>query len=88
MVDSGFYEKAQTGEAINIDLRLNELTIGGDRFRFQLTDIEKALTKRGGIIKAFNQHGTKVYSVITRDNSVSVKKVKKVEAQLVDGMAW
>ncbi|KAJ3460268.1 hypothetical protein MRS44_011135 [Fusarium solani] len=88
MVDSRFYEKAQTGEAINIDLGFNELTIGGDRFRFQLTDIEKALTKRGGIIKAFNQHGTKVYNVITRDKSVGTKKVKKAEAQLVDGMAW
>ncbi|KAM0424542.1 hypothetical protein ACHAPT_010258 [Fusarium lateritium] len=81
MTDPRFYAKAQTGESIDIDLELNELTIGGERFKFELTDIEKALTRRGGIIKAFNQYGTKVYNVITKDKGATTKKVQKAEVQ-------
>lgn len=88
MEDPRFYAKAQTGESISIDLELNELTIGGERFQFELTDTEKALTRRGGIIKGFNQYGTKVYNVITRDKGVRRKKVQKVEVQQEDDMAW
>lgn len=88
MTDPCFYDKAQTGESIDIDFSLNELTISGERFPFELTDIEKALTRRGGIIKAFNQYGTKVYNVITRDKSVRIKKVQQVEVQQADDITW
>lgn len=88
MTDPCFYDKAQTGESIDINFSLNELTISGERFPFELTDIEKALTSRGGIIKAFNQYGTKVYNVITRDKSVGIKKVQQVEVQQEDDITW
>lgn len=39
MVDALFFlKKPQTGRAINVDLKLNEMTIGGEQFQFQLTD--------------------------------------------------
>ncbi|KAF2176149.1 aconitase family protein [Zopfia rhizophila CBS 207.26] len=69
-----------------INLTRNYLIIGGERFQFELSEIEKALTKRGGIIKAFNQYGRRIYDVLTGGRGVRTKKLKQVEP--VDNMAW
>ncbi|KAK8117201.1 uncharacterized protein PG998_005482 [Apiospora kogelbergensis] len=87
MEDPSFYEKATTGTAIEIDLDRNVLVIDGQSFPFRLSELEKKLTKLGGMTKAFNEFGKRIYDVLTGNSPQPVSR--KLKAEQDQGvMAW
>ncbi|KAF6834721.1 3-isopropylmalate dehydratase large subunit 2 [Colletotrichum plurivorum] len=87
--DPRFYEKAQMGTEITIDLDRNNLTIDNETFSFTLSDLEKKLTKLGGMTNAFNQFGKRIYDVLTGRGSTSTTVVKELKSEVAkDVMAW
>lgn len=77
------------GADIEIDLDRNVVTVDGMSFDFQLSELEKKLTKMGGMTNAFNQFGQRIYDVLTGRSSKngSVLKEPKVKAPQ-DVMTW
>ncbi|KAF6838638.1 3-isopropylmalate dehydratase large subunit 2 [Colletotrichum musicola] len=87
--DPRFYEKAQMGTEITIDLDRNNLTIDNETFSFTLSDLEKKLTKLGGMTNAFNQFGKRIYDVLTGRGSTSTTVVRDLKSEVAkDVMAW
>ncbi|KAK1625724.1 aconitase family protein [Colletotrichum phormii] len=87
--DPLFYEKAQTGTNIEIDLDRNVLTVDGETFEFQLSVLEKKLTKMGGMTNAFNQFGKRIYDVLTGRKASQGGVAKELKAKPAqDVMAW
>ncbi|KAG7038209.1 aconitase family protein [Colletotrichum scovillei] len=87
--DPLFYEKAQTGTSIEIDLDRNVLTVDGETFEFQLSVLEKKLTKMGGMTNAFNQFGKRIYDVLTGRKASQGGVAKELKAKPAqDVMAW
>ncbi|KDN65687.1 putative aconitase family protein [Colletotrichum sublineola] len=85
-----FYELAETGAAIEIDLVHNAVRIGGEEFTFALSPLEKRLTEIGGSTDAFSKFGKRIYDVLTRGVAVSTAKVHKPmeEHKGTAAMAW
>ncbi|KAK2036641.1 3-isopropylmalate dehydratase large subunit 2 [Colletotrichum somersetense] len=87
--DPLFYEKAQTGVSIEIDLDGRVAKIDGESFGFQLSELEKKLTKMGGMAKAFGQYGKHIYDVLTESGSAKTGLVKMLKPTPPrDQMAW
>ena len=87
MDDPKFYEKAITGAAIEVDLDCNVLVVDGESFPFRLSELEKKLTKLGGMTKAFNEFGKRIYDVLTGASLQPVSRKLKAE-QDRGVMAW
>ncbi|KAL2002036.1 hypothetical protein VTN02DRAFT_760 [Thermoascus thermophilus] len=64
VTDDEFYEAAQDGLDISIDLGARRITVGGKEFEFQLSQMEKELIANGGIASAFNKFGKKLFEVM------------------------
>lgn len=64
MVDEGFYDAAQDGSLISIDLIRRRITVKGKEFPFQLSQMEKELIANGGIASAFNHFGKKLFEAM------------------------
>jgi hypothetical protein len=75
--DDRFYELAETGAAIEIDLVHNAMRIGGEEFIFALSPLEKRLTEIGGSTNAFSKFGKRIYDMLTQGVAVSTGKVHK-----------
>ncbi|KAF0325292.1 hypothetical protein GQ607_007619 [Colletotrichum asianum] len=87
--DAQFYEKANMGADIEIDLDRNVVTVDGMSFDFQLSELEKKLTKMGGMTNAFNQFGQRIYDVLTGRSSKNGSVLKEPKAKAPqDVMAW
>jgi homoaconitate hydratase len=56
-----FYELADEGAEISIDIRGRTITCGGEKFDFQLDPIEESLLAAGGLLKMYNLYGTKLF---------------------------
>lgn len=77
------------GTEITIDLERNVLTIDKETFSFTLSDLEKKLTKLGGMTNAFNQFGKRIYDVLTGRGSTNTTVVKDLRSEVAkDVMAW
>ncbi|KAH8898952.1 aconitase iron-sulfur domain-containing protein [Thozetella sp. PMI_491] len=84
--DEAFYEAAQDGVDIEIDLIRNVATVGGKEFPFGLSQMEKSLTYIGGVAPAFQKYGKKIFDVLTSGGK-GVKKGIKTHGQS-GPMAW
>lgn len=68
--DEGFYELAQEGEALELDLARGEILhpTSGQRFvAASPSPIVSALQREGGIVPAINRHGNAVFQALTGD---------------------
>lgn len=83
-----FYELAETGAAIEIDLDANEVRIGGESFSFALSKMEKSLTRLGGMTSAFNKFGKRVYDVLTAGSSARPRARTAKLPNKADKLAW
>ena len=91
MEDGRFFDKAQTGTEVEIDLEHNILTVDGEEFSFELSDMEKNLTRMGGLTKAFGQFGKGIYSSLMGGAGAGTGVARKLKAQqspAKDVMAW
>ncbi|KAF9874425.1 aconitase family protein [Colletotrichum karsti] len=87
--DPKFYEKATMGAGIEIDLDRNTLAVDGETFQFQLSELEKKLTKMGGMTNGFNKFGKRIYDVLTGKGTTKppvAQELKPTPAQ--DVLAW
>lgn len=68
VTDEAFYELAQEGEELSVDLAKGEIThvASGKVFRSQpLAQVVQALAREGGLVPAIRRHGNQVFSVLS-----------------------
>src|SRR2546428_1617954 len=64
--DARFYELAQEGEEIEVDLSRGEVRVAGQTFKAEApSKIISALVGEGGIVPAIQHHGTTVFETLT-----------------------
>jgi 3-isopropylmalate dehydratase small subunit len=64
--DARFYELAQEGEEIELDLARGVARVAGQQFRAEEPSrIIQALVGEGGIVPAIQHHGTAVFETLT-----------------------
>ena len=62
--DADFFERAQQGSEIMVDLASATVSCGGGAFTFQLSEMEKQLIAAGGVTKAFAKFGKTLFQVM------------------------
>ncbi|KAI0392697.1 hypothetical protein F5Y17DRAFT_477390 [Xylariaceae sp. FL0594] len=72
-----FYEMAQMGAEIEVDVAKSVVRCGGLEFAFELSDMEKRLASVGGIKKAFERFGKGLFDHLCRPEKSEVKKARK-----------
>lgn len=71
MENDDFFEIATDGKEIFIHLEENEVEVDGQRFGFQLSQMEKQLFDHGGIASAFQHFGNRLFEVMTAKRPTS-----------------
>lgn len=75
ITDERFYDKAQHGVDIHVDLARRTVNIDGGSFPFELSEMEEALIAAGGISNAFNLFGKRVFQALCSKKSSRVTGV-------------
>lgn len=65
MQDESFFEVAQDGREICIDLERGSIHLDERKFQFQLSQMERELFKYGGISSAFRLFGNQLFGAMT-----------------------
>ena len=85
MDDEEFYEAAQEGEDITIDVGKSTIEVAGKSFPFRLSNMEYKLTVNNGIAKTYGRFGKTIWQrLMQEESSVSTTSVMKDEAATVD----
>ena len=71
MEDDHFFDIATDGKKISIHLDEKEIEVDGQRFGFQLSQMEKELFDHGGIASAFQHFGNRLFEVMTAKRPTS-----------------
>lgn len=56
-----FYELAQEGVEVSVDIAKRIISCGGKEFTFDLDPIEEALLRAGGLLSVYNRYGTTLF---------------------------
>lgn len=75
--DEAFYDAAQDGTEIDVDLENNVAKVGGKEFPFEFSQIEKSLTGLGGVAPAFNKFGKHILDALTSGHRGAKKSLKE-----------
>ena len=59
--DERFYELAQEGAELSVDIPERTITCGGEQFALQLDPVEESLLAAGGLMKMYNLYGSKLF---------------------------
>jgi 3-isopropylmalate dehydratase small subunit len=65
MAGEQFFETATEGADVSIDVDKHTLEVSGEKFEFQLSQMENELHDNGGISSAFRRFGNKLSEVMT-----------------------
>jgi 3-isopropylmalate dehydratase small subunit len=57
-----FYELAQDGEQISIDIPARKVSVASEEFPFQLSEIEYNLMENKGIAQSFQKYGKRIWT--------------------------
>ncbi|KAJ9144998.1 Aconitase family protein [Pleurostoma richardsiae] len=74
ITDEAFYEAARDGIEISIDLGKNVAEVGGCKFPFQLSGMEKELIELGGITPAFMKFGKQLFEELCSSGTATKHK--------------
>lgn len=66
ITDKSFFQIAEQGEQISVDLVTNTVTCAGRSWTFQLSEMEKQLISVGGLTEAFRKFGKQLFEVMCR----------------------
>jgi 3-isopropylmalate dehydratase small subunit len=90
MVEEYFYESAKDGEDISIDFNARSIYVDGQKFYFQLSQMEKELFEYGGIASAFQKFGNTLFDVMTAPKGLegSARKTQEKAATPHLGLQW
>ncbi|KKK20509.1 aconitase family protein [Aspergillus rambellii] len=73
--DKAFYDEAQDGAEVSIDLTCKTIDVGGGRkFEFQLSQMERELFQYGGIASAFQKFGNRLFEKMTTPKNLGSAK--------------
>jgi 3-isopropylmalate dehydratase small subunit len=64
--DKSFFQVAEQGEQISVDLVTNTVMCAGRSWTFQLSEMEKQLISVGGLTEAFRKFGKQLFDVMCR----------------------
>jgi 3-isopropylmalate dehydratase small subunit len=64
--DKSFFQVAEQGEQISVDLVTNTVMCAGGSWTFQLSEMEKQLISVGGLTEAFRKFGKQLFDVMCR----------------------
>jgi homoaconitase/3-isopropylmalate dehydratase large subunit/3-isopropylmalate dehydratase small subunit len=85
MEDEEFYQAAQEGEDITIDIGTRTIEVAGKTFPFRLSNMEYKLTVNNGIAKTYGRFGKAIWqNLMQKESSESTTSVMKDEAASVD----
>lgn len=85
-----FFELAEDGEEITIDLDRSCVSVGGKEFGFELSAMEKELTDSGGISDAFRKFGKNLFEVMCKPKGLGrpTKVVDDEASEQMKQMEW
>lgn len=86
-----FYEAAVDGVEIAIDLARRKVVLAGQEWGFELSQMERALIKAGGISSAFRKFGKRLFHVMCAPKGrVLGKDITMVDGSCGNGaeMQW
>jgi homoaconitate hydratase len=75
--DDEFYELAQEGAEVSIDIGKRRITCGGKEFAFVLDPIEEALLSAGGLLSVYSRYGDSLFRQLQLASSSSRTKAGK-----------
>ncbi|KAF2094096.1 3-isopropylmalate dehydratase [Rhizodiscina lignyota] len=78
-----FYELAQEGVEMSIDIRNRKISCGGEEFDFQLDPIEEKLLAAGGLLRIYNLYGTKLFRKL-QEAAIAMNGAKKSQPEMVE----
>lgn len=66
ITEDEFYQAAQHGLDITVDVNRSVVCCGDKDYSFQLSDMEKSLIAAGGLTEAFKRFGTSVFDTLCK----------------------
>lgn len=93
ITDQKFYDLAEEGHEISIDLEGNRLQVGGEEFTFQFSSMERKLMELGGITQAFHKYGKELFQTMVKPSGAKVfhkpdSKKPLISDQRKSQLAW
>jgi homoaconitate hydratase len=74
-----FYELAQEGKQVSIDVSNRTIMCGGKTFSFRLDPIQQELLSSGGLIKVYSQFGTELFKKLQIAATLADMIPKKIQ---------
>ncbi|KAJ1914018.1 hypothetical protein H4219_004964 [Mycoemilia scoparia] len=68
LTDEKFYELAQEGAEVSIDVKNRVIRCGGEEFKFGLSLMEERLISGGGVTKMYEKYGKSVFRAAIAEN--------------------
>ena len=78
MNDDEFYELAQEGVEVSVDIAKRIITCGGKEFKFDLDPIEEALLRTGGLLSVYNRYGTTLFRQLQQAAAAASRRQSSV----------
>ncbi|GIC92943.1 aconitase family protein [Aspergillus udagawae] len=87
MPNESFYAAAKDGSEIIIDLHARFIDIDGLRFGFELSQMEEALFRHGGITSAFRKFGKRLFEELTAAKNGRTSHMEK-DCHIPSALQW
>jgi 3-isopropylmalate dehydratase small subunit len=87
MPNEAFYAAAKDGSEILIDLHARFIDIDGLRFGFELSQMEEALFRHGGITSAFRKFGKRLFEELTAAKNGRTSYMEK-DCHIPSALQW
>lgn len=82
--DEKFFQLAQSGEEVVVDMNKEVVYCGGERFPFKLSGIEKNLIQAGGLAEAFTKFGKHVYDALCKPLTAPTNKDQMTDIESLE----
>ncbi|ORZ31677.1 putative 3-isopropylmalate dehydratase large subunit [Catenaria anguillulae PL171] len=83
--DDKFYELAQNGADVSIDVPRRVVTVDGREFPFELSEFEEGLVSGGGITNMYNKYGKRLFRINMNMKRAGGNGLKKSDSGVVNG---
>ncbi|ORY13136.1 aconitase family protein [Clohesyomyces aquaticus] len=82
ITDPSFYELANDGVKVSVNLEANRLKVADKEFGFEFSQMEKKLMELGGITQAFHKYGKELFQTMCKPSGARVfhKPERKIVA--------
>ena len=84
--DNEFFELAEQGVDIAVNVASSKVSCGGKDFAYQLSDMEKQLIAAGGITEAFKKYGKKLFDVMCDGKKATKRPVRGADLKDIENL--